>query len=624
MWPGLLSFLLLFCVVALPLITTRKAMDISLIPRLLALYLFLIALTLVFSFKKVFKGADFSVLRIPVFPTYAAYLLVCIVSLGFAVNPSAGLFDVFKTFAVLLLMAYSCFLFLKNPGWRQLLAKYSIIASIVIISIGLAEMIRDLGFGFHPRGQMSTVKGLMSNVNLYASSLMLLIPWSLFGIVALRRWWRVVAGVSLGLLVFMIFLLQTRAAYVGLLGSALVVAGMILIHHKAFSFDRKWRNRVGIGIFVGLAVFATLVVTAGDDNIYANRFRSIFSTDANEARVRMWHLTAKLFTDHPLTGVGAGNFTIRVQENYGAYDFTNTSTNYLRPHNDFLWIAAEKGIAGILLFLLFVSIPMVYAWKIIRGDSEKEQKWLALFAMMGLSSYLLNSLFDFPLERINHQVHLAFFVSVIATLWHQRNPAEQKAFPVQRAVVVIPVLVVLATGLYYNLEAMKQEEQVIEARKAWVGRNWEVMLEASRAAATPWKTLDQLATPVVFMEGLALSMLDRIPEATEKMELARKHNPHRQYILYNLGNLYIKSQEYDKAIESFSAVLHMYPQHTEALTNLAACYINIRDYGKAVEILESIPEEKRTDKQRHNLRYVKQLMEQEGNNTPANSGNQGG
>lgn len=609
-WPFLYYFLTGSCILVLPLITSKAAMDISLIPRMTALLAFLLLPALFFLHGNTFRQLDTALLKDPVFAIYGGYLLVTLLSLAFAVNPSAGYFDAFKTFAVLVLMAFAVLLLMKQPGWEVSLTRLFILSSLLVFTIGFTEMVRELGFGFHPRNQINTVRGLMSNVNLYASSLMLLVPWAAFGLAGLRRQWRWLSAASLALLLFMIFLLQTRAAYVGLLGGLLAAVAVLFILPDAFGMGRRTRNRIGLAMLGGAAVFVILLLAAGEENIYARRFLSIFSGEANQNRLMIWDLSLRLFRDNPLTGAGAGNFTIGVQEYYAAYEFPGGPTNYLRPHNDLLWVASEKGIPGLLFYGAFALLPLAYAIQIIRGQGTASRKYLALFLLMGIVSYHVNSLFDFPLERINHQAGLAFMVAALVVLRHQEGHREAGPLRWRRIPVVLPIIAVLLLGLQFSLQAIRQERHVTEARKAWITEDWEAMLREARKAATPWKTLDQLATPVAFMEGVALAKMDRTAEALVKMELAHKHNPNRLYVLYNLGTLYTRLGDYEKGIETFTRTLSMYPGHLGTLTNLSVCYLNTGQQAGALETLERIPEEMRSEAVKRNIILLKRQLQE--------------
>ncbi|MEZ5147879.1 MAG: O-antigen ligase family protein [Bacteroidales bacterium] len=64
------------------------------------------------------------------------------------------------------------------------------------------------------------------------------------------------------------------------------------------------------------------------------------------------------YQDHPVTGVGAGNWKIAVYPYYGRFQ-PSVYRHWRNTHNDFLQISAEKGLGG---FVLFVFTAPSYLW----------------------------------------------------------------------------------------------------------------------------------------------------------------------------------------------------------------------------------------------------------------------
>jgi tetratricopeptide (TPR) repeat protein len=136
--------------------------------------------------------------------------------------------------------------------------------------------------------------------------------------------------------------------------------------------------------------------------------------------------------------------------------------------------------------------------------------------------------------------------------------------------------------------ALRQEKNVIAARQAWSRGDWEAVRAAARRATTPWKTLDPLACPVAFLEGMAEVRLGRVPEGIACLERARTHNPNRMYIVNNLGIVYASTGRFDEAIECFHETALRYSHRIEPFNNLAGCLIETGRYVEAVELLDDI------------------------------------
>ena len=608
-----------FMLIVLNCLVDNAAIDVTLIPRLLAVLIFLVVSVVVVSVPRIGRLLDFSVLGEPSIPIFAGYLLVTIGSLLVAANVSAGFTDVFRTLATFLTLCLSCLLLPIVPRWQEQLLRVLVVAGLVGVGVGGYEIVTKLGLGMHGRRAMEQITALMSSVNLYAGILVLMLPWCLCGAVVLRKTWRWLAAVSATVILAIILLLQSRAAWLAVLVGAAAAVGVLLVAPARFNLSRRARNGLAAVCLSGIVALAGGIASAPADNFFAQRFRSIFMEPTNPAalpreggRLMIWGITSRMIADHPLTGVGAGNFTVRLHEYFGDddLDFSNVHTNWVQPHNDFLWVFVEKGVLGIVLFVGCFIVAFSFVRTILRSDAAFGDRWLALAAGMGFVSYITLSSFDFPLERINHQVYLALLLAVVTVLKHAVQPAVG-GFPTSgtarlgRLVVVPLVVAALGLGIAYSLAAVRQEKDVIVARRACVQGKWEEMLAAAKRARTPWKTLDPLVSPVAFLEGMAHVQLGHLPEGIECLERARIDNPNRMYIVNNLGILYAGTGRFDEAIECFSLAANRYPHRIEPFNNLANCLLETGRPAEAVELLEQIPEELLSDGIRRNLELAR-------------------
>ena len=608
-----------FMLIVLNCLVDNTAIDVTLIPRLLAVLIFLLVSVVVVSMPRIGRLLDFSVLSEPIIPLFAGYLLVTIGSLLVAANVSAGFTDVFRTLATFLTLCLSCLLLPIVPRWQEQLLRVVVVAGLVGVGVGGYEIVTELGLGMHGRRAMEQITALMSSVNLYAGILVLMLPWCLCGAVVLRKTWRCLAAVSATAILAIILLLQSRAAWLAVLVGAAAAIGVLLLAPVRFNLSRRARNGLASLCVGGLVALAGGIAFAPADNFFAQRFRSIFVEPTNPAalpreggRLMIWGITSRMIADHPLTGVGAGNFTVRLHEYFGDddLDFSNVHTNWVQPHNDFLWVFVEKGVLGIVLFVGCFIVACSFIRTILQSDAAFGDRWLALAAFMGFVSYITLSSFDFPLERINHQVYLALLLAVVTVLKHAVQPAvgsfsTSGTARLGRLVVVPLVMAALGLGIAYSLAAVRQEKDVIVARRACEQGKWEEMLAAAKRARTPWKTLDPLVSPVAFLEGMAHVQMGHVPEGIECLEQALIDNPNRMYIVNNLGILYASTGRFDEAIECFSLAANRYPHRIEPFNNLANCLLETGRPAEAVELLEQIPDELLSDGIRRNLELAR-------------------
>lgn len=604
-----------FLLVGLHVIRDPTTYDKTLVPRLLAAAAFLAGTIAILPWATRLERSDLRVLRDPIVLCYAAYALLTVASLTVAVNATAGFTDVFKTLVALVVLGLSCLLLPTVPGWQEAIVKLCVVSAAVSAAVGWGTTLLQHGLGLHGRDLMERITGLQSSANLYAHFLGLLLPLCLVGIVILRRAWRVASIVVAVVVAAMLVLLQTRAAYVGL--AAGLVAGLVgaVACAGPLGISSRIRNAL-LGLFVGgVGVAATFVATAPDTNPLARRVRSIVvEPQGAEARPReggrlaIWGLTARLIADHPLTGVGAGNFTIRLHEYFDTdFEFARIhTTNWIQPHNDLLWVWAEKGVLGLAAFAGIFIAALLAIRTVLRRDPSREDAWLALGILMSLVAYAAGSVFDFPLERVSHQVVLAVLLAAVVVL--RRGTAEaiapdeaKQAATMPYRFLVPPALVALGLAMVYAWAARAQEQAIVKAMLAEDAGDWRAVVNHARQAATSWRSLDPLSTPVSFREGMGHMRLGDRGAARACLERARNENPNRMQILNNLGVLCADAGDFAEAIECFTAVTRRYPNQVEGFLNLANCYLDSGHAAAAVAVLEQIPESHRNDAVRASL-----------------------
>ncbi|MCP4567738.1 MAG: hypothetical protein GY841_09175 [FCB group bacterium] len=110
-------------------------------------------------------------------------------------------------------------------------------------------------------------------------------------------------------------------------------------------------------LLIGLVVMAILsapILYAVSDQ-YVDRIKSIGEYDSDESvgiRFRLWSAAIDMVADHPLFGVGTGNFPVAYGSTYRAKGSANL---YWSPHNVFIQIVTELGLVGITIYLLFIA-----------------------------------------------------------------------------------------------------------------------------------------------------------------------------------------------------------------------------------------------------------------------------
>jgi O-antigen ligase len=618
----LFYFLAAFTVLFIPVFHITHALDAALMPRTMAMSAFILVMGFILFGKTYKQVYDFSVFRQKIFPVLIAYLAVVIISMAFAVNYKESFFDIVRTFIFVSFIAVSSVVFLHTETWQDKLPKFVIIAAAIALVLGAVQYFRHVIAGTSDllpdgRSVLYLVSGLMFHKNEYSTALMLMLPFTGYGIFRFRKVWRLASILITLLILIMIVLVQTRAVWVGLAASFFSVAVIYIFYARKLGLPLVYRNVLMGATIAGIVLIGVIfsIEKPKDPASLLGRIRSITDSRSqhNIHRLNIWNSTLNLIKDHPLTGVGAGNWRLNAAYYFdGRFDEV-PQLNWARPHNDFLWVFSEKGILGFVLYLAIFGFALYYMLRIIRRSPKTEDKILALLFFAGIIAYLGVSFFSFPYERINHQVYLGLMIGGSLAMLQPYSPT--RPFQPNRRALLIPVLAFSVFGTVFGYNTTIQERYLNKALSAMKSENWRVFLNNAQQAGNPFKSLDPLSNPPEYYEGMALAKLNRHHEAIVAYEIARKQFPNNMWIINWLGQSYYHVGRFDEAIECLEQVIKIIPSHKEAFINLSATYYQKGELMQSWEALSKIENYEDDPAVVRNMKVLEDMMEEKQNNT---------
>jgi len=158
---------------------------------------------------------------------------------------------------------------------------------------------------------------------------------------------------------------QSSAARLAAYGSAMLLVGgvvatqsrgglMALVAAASVMVLSQGRGRRSATL-LALAAAVVIAVVVLPAEVF-DRYTTIAEYQKDESamtRLAIWKAGARMFADHPLTGVGAGTFEIVYGESY--IDRKVAGNTWRVAHNSYIQVAAELGVFGLAIWVAIVA-----------------------------------------------------------------------------------------------------------------------------------------------------------------------------------------------------------------------------------------------------------------------------
>jgi O-antigen ligase len=223
------------------------------------------------------------------------------------------------------------------------------------------------------------------------------------------RTWLLRFLVALLVLSCLAAVLMTRQT--GLLLGLLVAVLAILIGLIVFPLGLVRQKRVLAPILLLVLVGALLAATAtaflvrlpgspsADGTSWAGR---LWEANSGSARAHFWAIAWTMFKEHPIAGVGLGNYKLDYIASEATYLAAPGATppaadlpNAAQAHNDVLQAAAELGSLGILAVFSLLLVLATSLWRRLRENTGKSRLDVLLLCG-GVLVFLVHALVGFP------------------------------------------------------------------------------------------------------------------------------------------------------------------------------------------------------------------------------------
>jgi len=438
------------------------------------------------------------------------------------------------------------------------------------------------------------VKSFFANKNLLASILFMCLPFFLMGLKQSKKI-KIISLVGMLSAIPIIILLGTRAVFL-----AIVVFGLLIL---CYYLKTKYgiRKRIfGLASVIFLVImilsYINLVVPKVQDiatskSTTAQYFYRIANSNTIISRTKFWNNSIAMWKEKPLLGVGFGNWQVEFPK-YGldkmnTFSIANGTETLQRPHNDFLNILCENGLLGLIAYCLIFGVIYYQLLFLIKNTKVVAEKWNFIYLFAGISGYLVISFFDFPMERIEHQILLMIFFAITTSSYYSikelKLESKIRQYQFMYGIAAVSLYALVVAGFRF-----KGEMETVKMYIAKEHEQWNEMLHYANRAENYFYKIDPTSIPIDWYKGIASANLKEIDQSLVYFESAYHQAPYQIQVINNLASTYEFLGKRQKAIEFFQKALQISTDFEEARLNLAAVYFNDKQYDKAFDVIDKM------------------------------------
>ncbi len=582
-----------------PLIWSSRTLD----PDLPIRFIILAAVVLLFglvtpavrSSHKLWQQT--SIWNSPLIWLQIGYVVIAGLSLTRTINLTEGIFDWLKLTLGTLLFIWTTVVIKAYPDTPRRMSGIFMFSSAMMCIIGLDQYYR-IGLTNVPGDTAFVPFSTMANRNLFASALLLILPFQLIGILTYSTAWLYLAYPVFGLNIFVIGIAQSRSVWLALFIAAALLTVLLWRQFRAELFPTKavrhLKKRLQHVCIISLIAVAAIPAfqSKNDPTSVVARAATIITLNerAINERFTLWKKTLHMVgdKDNLWRGVGLAQWKLWMPT-YGVEHMRSEfgTVHFLQPHNDFLWVLAETGLFGLICYLGFFGYGLYAAGQALQKTNEPLAKLTVTLMLCGFISYMIDANFSFPHERIFHTVMLMTYGAFFAAT----NPSEKSSIIhvyADKILIIFSIIMGLA-GFTIGFIRYQAETHTLKALLARDRADWAEVIVEINAAESPFYTLDTASTPLVWYRGVAHFTLGQLEPALIDFKTAYRYHPYHLHALNNLATCHELSGHHAEATQLYRQAIALSPHFEDALLNLATIYYNTGHYQDALNLINQTP-----------------------------------
>ncbi len=495
----------------------------------------------------------------------------------------------------------------KTKGHIKLLVGVILVSAVLASLYGLLQYYGVLPGAPGRTGGSGAIISSLGNKNYLGGFIAyLFVPSLILIFVSKKLWIKILGLVSSAIIYLTLIPVSSDGAW-----GALIAAALFLLIGMAFFrlFSLFSKNRLWVILLVSVLVLIYLLqgapgplnsllgysaTTSSQEKGWISSIPVVgrLAGKLRGVRAEDWWVGWEMFKDHPILGVGIGNYKVRFLEYKGIFRTTERSERFdfyikraAQAHNEYVQMGSELGLLGILA-LAFVAFTIFRAGiRRILWERSPESRFMLLAFLAGVVAFMVHSTVSFPLHLPASALDLILFAGLINCGYFENSSKENRAKK--------------EFASWFKRPVLKLNGPIL-----WVVASLVLILAISVSvlAYRDWRA------DIHLDKGIRELQMGREYTAREEFNRSLRLSFHPRQVLFYLGVVNQQLGQTEKAEDYFKKSLNTYVVES-AYLQLASINFQKGDYSESLLYLDQLLAIDPTDSHQTQARFMIALID---------------
>lgn len=524
-------------------------------------WLFLSTLNLLYFGISLANGKkNIHLVKHPIMISYLVFFIIALFSTIVALNKVESIIELSRSIILIssIWVFYDCLKKSKTP-----FVKLSFIVT-ALLGIEVLYYFVNLYISSNWYGIPNT-KGIASNINIEAISILLKIPFALYLYLNTNKTLQKTLSVlCMAFGASILFIISSRASFLALLLVTVITA---------IGYRKSLKSLIKPFIALGVGFILTVFYINPAINSDGGRLNNLsVINESSLTRLNFYEEALQSITQNPFLGVGVGNWKL-----FSIKAHKELVTGYIVPyhaHNDFLQIAAEIGVLGVAAYLMIFVFVFMGLYKGYRNGYEKE----AIVLLSFMAIYFVDAMLNFPISRPIIQMPLMFVLAVVIS-W--KTVGNYKKWSKWVSLSFILLLLPTSFAAYKVLDSFRKQEPLL---KDFGNQKFTTPLEYIASIDDNFPNIGATTLPI---KSLKANYYKNDSIVNRLLDLASRENPFIKYP-QALKSIRLRSQNLDSSLYYAKNAFEGIPQNELHVINYLSVLTLLKDSLEADRVFDRV------------------------------------